>query len=160
MSIEDIKKIVIKKIFFYGIIIGIPITILAAIFDKPETSYISTIIIYSYIFFILFNICWSIKNKSARKKYIIYMGIVVLQIILLSVLGKIFGFKTYVSSETENSLLDNLSVLILFGTITGILLKIVHDCKKEHPLVKWLYFPISIMVFVSIFSLITALFLM
>jgi len=145
MGINDIFIFVIKKSFLYGII-GIPFTILAAIFDTAETYYISSIIVYLYSFGVLFHIGWSIKRESARKKYIIYMSIIISQMVLFSVLGEVFGFKTYISSETENTLLDAISVFIIFGTIAGILIKIVRDSKKEFPVVQWLYFPITMIV--------------
>jgi len=141
MRINSIVWLVIKKTFFYSTI-GIPFAFVAAFLRVSELHLISEIIIYSHIFFVLFHIGWSIKRKSARKKYIIYMSIVISQMILLSVLGEIFGFKTYISSETENTLLDAISVFIMFGTILGILIKIVHDSKKEFPDVQWLCLPI------------------
>ena len=135
----------IKKFIKYGII-GTPLYVIAAVADISGMHYISEIIIYLYLFYVLFDIGWSITSTSARKKYIIYMSIIIMQIVVLSTLGEVFGFKTYISSETENSLLDAISVFIIFGTITGILIKIVHDCKKEYPAVRLLYFPISMMV--------------
>ena len=132
-------KIVAKKLIKYGIIIGIPVSILAALFEG--VSHISTIIIYLYLFYILFDIGWSIKSKSARKKYIIYMGVIVSVIALLTILGNIFGFKTYVSSETENTILDAASVTVIFAVIIGIFIKIIKDNKEKFPAVKLLYIP-------------------
>jgi hypothetical protein len=145
MGISKIYWFGIKKTFFYGMI-GIPFQILVAFFQDSELFYMSTIIMYLYALGVLFHIGWSIKRKSARKKYIIYMSIVIFQMILLSVLGDIFGFKTSISSETENTILDAISVFIIFGTILWILIKIVRDSKKEFPEVQWLYFPIAIIV--------------
>jgi len=149
-----IIKTIIKKIIIYGII-GLPVQILQAYFYETDLHYISAILFYSFVFFVLFDIGRSIKNKNARKRYIIYVSIVVLQVVLITVLGNIFGFKTYVSPETENSLLDALSVFILLGTITGILIKIVYDCKNKYPVVKVLYFPIAMLVFSLFMTLIT-----
>ena len=145
MGLNSIFWFVIKKSFIYGVV-GIPFQFFAAFFQVSGLYFISIAIIYIYLLGVLVHIGWSIKRKSARKKYIIYMGIVVFQMILLSVLGGIFGFKTYISSETENTLLDAISVFIIFGTMTGILIKIVRDSKKEFPAVQWLYFPITMIV--------------
>jgi uncharacterized membrane protein YhaH (DUF805 family) len=142
--VNNVVKIVFKKMVKYGIVIGIPVTVLIAFFEVSGAPYISTILMYLYLFYIIFDIGWSIKSKSARKRYIIYMGIFILIVVLLTVLGNIFGFRTYVSSETENSLLDAISTFIILGTLTGMLIKIVHDCKKQYPAVKLLYFPISV----------------
>jgi len=145
MGINAIFWFIIKKGFFYGVV-GIPFQILAAFFQASELYFISTFIMYIYSLGVLTHIGWSIKRKSARKKYIIYMSIVIFQMILFSVLGNIFGFRTYISSETENTLLDAISVFIVFGTILSILIKIVYDSKKEFPTVQWLYFPITMIV--------------
>jgi len=145
MGINAIFWFIIKKGFFYGII-GIPFQILAAFFQVSALCFISAIIMYIYSLGVLTHIGCSIKRKSARKKYIIYMSIIIFQMILFSVLGDIFGFKTYISSETENTLLDAISVFIIFATIAGILIKIVRDSKKEFPAVQWLYFPIAMIV--------------
>ena len=142
-------KIVIKKLIKYSLI-GIPVQFLMAGFHIANVPYASTIFSLSFLLYILFDIGRSIKSESARKKYIIYMGIIMGEIILLSILGNVFGFKTYVSSETENSFLDALSASIIFWTITGILIKIVYDCKNKYPAIKLLYFPISLLIFMLI----------
>ena len=108
--------------------------------------------LYIYLLGVLIHIGWSIERKSARKKYIIYTSIIIFQIILLSILGDVFGFKTYISSETENTLLDAISVFIILGTLVGILIKIVYDSKKEFPVVQWLYLPITI-IFITLIVL-------
>jgi len=136
-------KIVIKKLILYNII-GIPALILAAFFDMSDVPYVSTIITYLYLAFILFDIGRSIKSASARKKYIVYMAIIIFTTVLLTVLGNIWGFNTYVSTETENTILDALSVSIIFSVIIGIFIKIIKDNKEKYPAVKLLYFPIFI----------------
>jgi len=146
MGIIDIYMFVLKRGFFYGVVIGIPFTILAFVFYTAQIYHISTIIMYLYSLFVLVHIGYSIKRKSARKKYILYMSIIISQIIILSILGGIFGFSTYVSSERENTLLDVIAVSIVFGTILGILITIVRDSKKEFSAVKWLYFPITMII--------------
>ena len=125
-------KYILKKFFIYN-----AIYILAMILSWMFSD--SFIPICLAWFVILFDIGWSIKSKTARIKYIIYMSTFIVVIVLLSVLGNIFGFKTYVSSETENTIFDAIAASIGLGTVAVILFKIIHDCKEKYPAVKWLY---------------------
>lgn len=136
-----IMKTVIKKIIIYNIV-GLPVAIFVAFFGESSTPYVSAIIIYLYLLFILLDIGWSIKSKSARKKYIIYMAIIVSAITLAVVLGSIFGSATYAGLEAENTAWDALVVNIMFSGIVGVFVKIVKDNKEKYPAVKLLYIPI------------------
>jgi len=132
-------KTVIMKFLIYGAV-GMPVAIFAGALSN--VPYVSSVIWNLYLLYILIDIGWVIKNVSARKKYIIYMTIIIGTMISLSVLGNIFGFRTYVTSETENTIWDALGTTIAFAVIIGVLIKVTIDNKAKYPAVKWLYVPI------------------
>jgi len=136
-------KLILKRILFYNVIYVAATILLVMISGDGFELYMEWLSILLGLV-ILIDIGRSIKSKGARKKYIIYTGIIVFTMALFVVLGNIFGFKTYVSSETENTVWDMLSVSVIFSVIIGIFIKIIIDSGKKYPLVKLLYFPVFV----------------
>jgi len=124
------------KIFF---VIYIIMLFLIAFFNTIGQTTISAILWFTMLLITLFLIGTAITNRGVRKKYIIYTGIIVAVVIILYALGNIFGFSPHISSEKENTTLDAIATSIFLGTFSGILFKIVHDCKKKYPLIRLLY---------------------
>jgi len=138
------KNMLIKRLIIYMVtltIIGIIGTLLEEITAGVPLGGFAGIGILLWLCVLLVDIGWLIKNKQRRKKYIVYIGIFVGQIAIMSFISAITGVGT------GNTWLGAIGASIMALTAVVMMFKTAKSIKRTRPLVaKLLYFFIFLTV--------------
>jgi len=91
--------------------IGLVVAFLSSFLEVEGYSWLSAAIIYLALCALLVDIGWLIKNKHVRRKYIIYVSVIIGQIVTMLIISEITGVPTV------NTWLGTIGANAIFATI-------------------------------------------